>query len=250
MQLSRFQKALGLNTKEAEVFLVAIKHGASTAQEFVQQTSLQRTLVYHAIQGLMKKGYLTHSGEKYGKRYQAISSEEILERLRMQVREVEQVLNDVASVESEISDAIGPTLDVKFFVGAEGIRTAATCMLNEASGKLYSIVEMKSFIDSVSKTFAATWFSALAQRKIESVSLWSTEHLSEHVVTGLRSLRILPSGTDFVGGVLFGNDAVTFFFAGKKPGALFVRNKPLVKMMKSLHEQLWSVSSEPRFGSM
>ena len=79
-------KVFGLNSYEAKIWTALLSRGVSTAGELSDIANVPRSRTYDILESLEKKGFIV---QKIGKpiKYMAIPPEEVIERLKKQVKE-------------------------------------------------------------------------------------------------------------------------------------------------------------------
>jgi len=247
MHATTLLKRLGLNKREYQVYLTGLKKGPSTAQELSTHTDISRTLTYHALDGLRKNGLVSSSGDSYGATFTMESPSALQAKIRLQRRMLKELEEAIPNI--SFPEHVPPTKKrsiIRHYPGIEGIRMAAIESLNVTSKQLRSLVSIRHLADTIDITFLRAWVKELKDRGIKSKSLWTQENLDPSYQSGLRTLRILPSNMQFPAGMLVYDDTVMLFTAGKSPSATFIEDAAISKMMVSLHDQLWKVSSEPK----
>ena len=61
MKLINQLEKIGLNKKQAEVYLACLEIGFSTAQNIAQKTTIKRTTVYDILEHLIKQNLVTQT---------------------------------------------------------------------------------------------------------------------------------------------------------------------------------------------
>ena len=239
-------KRIGLDEKQALIYLKALELGEVSMTELARSAGLKRPSVYLAVEKLLiHKGLL--SGTKKGKRnvYAAVHPRRLLDIARLQSREIEELLPELVALHYAPKEK--PKIQV--FEGTEGVRM------------LY-----KELYQSLNNKEEALWFSNIgALRKHLPEALTEYKKMLRHLknpkirelnfgdedgklwfqeVKLLRGrnhmIRILP--TDFEFGLsdnlIFGNKLVIFSLRGE----IFVtvlESEDVAKTYRALFEWAW-----------
>ncbi len=240
-------KTLGLTDRELDLYKTGLKQGPQTASNLARQSNMSRTLAYHALDGLLKKGFTYSSGESYGAQFGMIPPRQLKDIVRQKKRELDDVIKSLDKLPKPKSSIDGSdTTVVHHYPGVTGIRTAAVELSKSSSRTLSSIVSMRHLADTIDLPFLRSWVQSLKRVGKQSRSLWTNEQTDPTYDTGLRKMRLLPSDMKFPGGVVIEEDKVMFFTAGKSPSATTITDAAIADMMQSIHDQLWKISSEPK----
>ena len=83
-------RKLGLNEKEAEVYLSLLEKKADTVLNISKETSLSRPTIYRVLQGLITKGLIFKDNHKKRSLYAVNSPDSFLNILRIQRKKAEE----------------------------------------------------------------------------------------------------------------------------------------------------------------
>lgn len=245
---SEAAQLLGLTERELTIYQAGLKSGPSTARALAKQTQTSRPLTYHALTGLQNKGFSSSSGEPYRAIFFMTPPKQLKDRMQQRKKSLDQIINvlDLLPKPKKQNTKTKKTISIRHYSGVEGIRMAAVESLRTKSNSLASIVSMKHLVDTIDLPFLRSWVQSMKKQGIKSKSLWTSQQTNPDYDTGLRRLRILPSDMHFPAGVTIEKDRVLFYTADKSPAAIIIESKAIAEMMQSIHNQLWSVSSDPR----
>lgn len=137
MNLKEILINIGLNEKEAAVYLATLELGDSPASEIAIRSKLNRITTYDIIEKLTQKGFLssyTHNKVKY---FTATDPDEIRTDIRQKYLDFKSILPDLRRLHGKTTHP-----RIKYYEGLQGIKkvykdslTAKTDILNYADSK-------------------------------------------------------------------------------------------------------------------
>lgn len=125
-ELKKLLTDLGLDEKEAQVFLSLSKLGSSPASRVAKDTSITRTHVYDLVEALERRGLVTETEMRGIKRFEAIDHAGLmayLSRRQQEMRLLEKQLAQTAGIFSQLRAHELQRTRVRFFEGFNGMRT-------------------------------------------------------------------------------------------------------------------------------
>jgi len=117
-------KKLGLDEKEAKVYLVCLEFGHAPVQNIAKAAQLSRPTAYRIIESLRKKGLVRQVKKGKNNLIAAGSPDEILGILRAQKRRIEEQEREFLRIISMLKNKFyfGSRNEIKTFSGHEGIQ--------------------------------------------------------------------------------------------------------------------------------
>lgn len=109
---------LGLNDKEATLYLRLLREGATTASRLAKLTGLNRTTAYLELDGLLHKGLVSYVIRDAKRYYQAANPEKLLQLLELKRKKVEAVLPALSGLHKTIE-----RFRFEVYEGKEGVKT-------------------------------------------------------------------------------------------------------------------------------
>jgi sugar-specific transcriptional regulator TrmB len=140
---------IGLNEKEAQIYLAALELGESSIQDLAKKSDLKRTTLYYIIDELVKKGVIMVS--KTGKKqyYIAEQPSNLLRNAKDGVEDFEDFIDLFAEKASQ--NRKRPR--VYFLYGSSGFREAWDKILTTKDKEYRIITESINFIDYVKEKY-------------------------------------------------------------------------------------------------
>lgn len=130
--------ALGIPEKEASVYVALLAAGRSTASQIGRKANVNRATAYVVLDALIQKGLVSISGKEPKQEYMAESPDKLpalFKKYQEEAREKEEKARELATQLKSIQK-VGDRPQVKFFEGAEGLRTVFEDTLTATSGNI------------------------------------------------------------------------------------------------------------------
>lgn len=146
----------GLTKTEALIYLDLLQYGSSSASKVAKRTTIDRTMVYHCLNNLEKKGLVNYVVKEYKKFYDAADPENLLGPIQAKEKFVKELIPKIKGIQ-KIKEK---EQSVEVYEGKEGIRILYTDILKSnfmlsygATGKSFDILryEMPHIIKKANK---------------------------------------------------------------------------------------------------
>ena len=237
----------GLNEREARTYVSLLELGESTVLPLAQKAGLQRTYVYDILEGLIKKGLVTHYEKRGRRRYVAEDPKQLGRLLRERVEHFEELLPELRSVYN-----YSPTKPkVRFYEGMEGITAVYEELLKE---KWYDNVGgSDAFIPGLG-SYGKDLGDRIVKAGIctrELVSLPTSQPLvhTRLYKKPLQEIRFLPEGVSINTDLLICQDRAFLISFDKEIHAVLIEASGIVNTLKVMFEQMWSTTAPIEEGS-
>jgi len=151
--LERELMEIGLNEKEAKVYLASLELGQSVVQAIANKAGVNRATTYFVIEGLMAKGLMSsfHQGKK--QLFVATDPDRLVEILEEQERDMKRKSKELKKLIPQLQSINNKKSDrpvVRYYEGKEGISAMNDEMMRVTSS---SVIPMAYSVDSVDNIF-------------------------------------------------------------------------------------------------
>jgi len=140
-------RKLGLNKKEAKIYLSLIKSGPGSVQDISRSTSINRSTIYQRLENLKGKGLVIFEKGEKGIIIRAIHPSKIEEVIKKKVTKAKKLQNEYKDILPNLLSLFQPeTAEAKFmhFEGVKGLRRMIYDFEMEAQDKnLYGYTTIK-----------------------------------------------------------------------------------------------------------
>ena len=144
MNLTQQLENLGIDDKQASVYLACLELGASTVQELAKKSGIKRTSIYNFLDEMKQIGLITEVMEDHHILIVPEDPEVLLRRAKSQTKQIEGLMPELKS----IFNLPGNKPKVRYYEGEEGLKKAWDDML--ASGdKIYGYSDYEKMFDSL-----------------------------------------------------------------------------------------------------
>ncbi|HUT22613.1 MAG TPA: helix-turn-helix domain-containing protein [Candidatus Bipolaricaulota bacterium] len=124
MQLIQDLQALGLNDKEARVYVSALQLGLATVQDLAESAEINRTTTYNHVRNLIERGMIV-SHEKQGKIFFVAEKPEnfykLIEAKEEEIKKQQQVFFDMLPELKALYNISLEKPKIRLFEGLEGL---------------------------------------------------------------------------------------------------------------------------------
>lgn len=119
MDLKKLLQKLGLEEKEANVYLALLQLGEATATLIAKKTNLDRTLIYQLANKLIERGLVSYIIKNNIRYFSATNPQKLLDDLKEKEQEVKKAMPGLV----ELAKAKEEETKVEIYRGKEGLRT-------------------------------------------------------------------------------------------------------------------------------
>lgn len=245
MSLENNLKQLGLEEKEAKVYLAALELGPTNIQNLTKKSDIKRSTLYEIIRNLKEQGLLSE-GIK-GKRRIYTASEP--ENLKRKIKLKEQLLNDILPELKSISNIGFVKPKITFYEGPEELREIYQDTLRTNSKSSFWISPIQSITETVGEDFLNKYVEDRTKKGIWVKSIHITSKKAPYKYIDpqfhektLREMRFSPIEIDISNTIAIWDDKVAIMSSQKEGFGFIVESKEYANTMKIFHELLWNIS--------
>jgi predicted transcriptional regulator len=254
-QLISHIEDLGLSNKEARVYVASLKTGPAAVQRIADQADIKRVTTYVVLESLVGMGLVSQS-VKGKKTYYIAESPSNLERLldkrerelRDQKTSFSQILPELEGLKSTPKDSP----NVKFYDGADGIRSALTAFMEQVKKTDAQLVYGYSNLDRTYSFFPELEHSqannARMRAGLSSRFLYSSERgafLKPGDAAAKRESRWVPKEwspveSDFT---IIGDTVMMLSLASANPMAITITSHQLAQGLRAMYDLAWTAAA-------
>lgn len=241
MELIEPLKKIGLNEKEARIYLALLQLNKATAYAVALRSGLKKTTVYTILDELVSKGFALKMPSDQKTTYFAKSPEECFAEARAKINEAQDSLPKLMALRKENEEDPG----VSYYEGIDQIKEVYKSLLNETSngecsgfyGHLKEVPEiLKKFTKDLDEDY-------LAQNIKRRVVIADTDSTKEYIKNASKidvQIKSLPKEIydSNISIEVFGNKTIIFSHRNLK--ATLIENSDVSKVIKQLFEITWN----------
>lgn len=241
MSLVEKIKELGLEEKEAKVYLAGLELGEANIQRIAKKSGIKRTTVYHALDSLKEKGLFSVVVRKGRKRYIAEDPRKLKNRIDFQKETLDEIMPNLLS----LANFMDKKPEIKYYEGEAGIKEIYKDSLNYPDSEILTWVNSEAVtnfkIDYLKNYYLPQrldkkiWVRAIAPPTEEMLNYKSRDSQS------LRKTKLLKNSLSFnVEITIYGKDKVSIVDFENKIG-LIIRNQQIFNTFRAIFESNWDL---------
>ena len=237
MDLIKLLQNLGLEEKEAKVYLALLELGETTATKISESTALDRTLMYQIANKLISKGLVSYKVKGNVKCFSAADPEFILKNLQEKEDELKQALPELKDKQKRTKEETA----VEIFKGRKGVyamlklvvsqNTTYHCMggMSEACTKF----ENEAIAVIKDAKYSKTKGKILARRE-DYLFLGENEEL-----------RFVPNDLLFSTSIMIAGNKTVIFVWTEPYYAILIENEEVARSNLTTFNYLWKIGEKP-----
>lgn len=245
MSLENNLNQLGLEEKEAKVYLAALELGPTNIQNLTKKSEIKRSTLYEIIRNLKEQSLITE-GLK-GKRKIFIAAEP--ENLKRNIKLKEQLLNDILPELKSLNNIGFVKPKITFYEGREELREIYHDTLTTKNKIAYWISPIQSITETVGEDFLNRYVEERTKKGIWAKSIHITSKKAPykylepqfHEKT-LRKMRFTPAEINISNTIAIWDDKVAIMSSQREGFGFIVESKEYTTTMKIFHGLLWDIS--------
>jgi HTH-type transcriptional regulator, sugar sensing transcriptional regulator len=246
MSLENDLESIGLEEKEARVYLAALELGPTNIQNLAEKSSIKRSTVYEMLKKLEPMGLITESIK--GKRKIYIASEP--EKLKRSIREKEHLLNQILPELRSLNNTGTVKPKITYYEGREGLRQIHNISLEVIKKEASWVAPIRSIMETVGEDFLEGIIEKRAKEKywVRSI-LVSDQQVETYKYLDpttfdrtYRKIKFAPPGLNIPDAIGIWDNKVAVLSSRKEGFGFIIESEEYTNTMKVFYELLWSAS--------
>jgi HTH-type transcriptional regulator, sugar sensing transcriptional regulator len=238
MNLDKYLLKIGLNEKQAKVYLASLELGPAPVNKISKKSGLIRTTVYEVLEALKQKGFVSHYLNKKVSYYLAQEPESIIETIKERAKTIEGILPQLRAL-----NGYSRTLpSVRLYQGHDGIRLIMEEILSEAK-ELLCFGSVEDLFKEM-PTYHQEFIEKRIKKKIPlRMILKETQKSQDRKKLAhkyLMQVKILPKNIDFFGMTFIWKNKIAMFSWRSDLVGVVTTNEVLSNTQKAMFESIWN----------
>ena len=242
MKSTTLLKELGLNEKEAKVYLSLLELDEANLKTIADYSLIPRTSLYTPVKTLLDKGVIEFYKRKNRNYYTAITPKKLLELQKNKTKLLED--NIIYLNAKMVNGTFKPK--IKFYEGKESIKV----LLNEILNEKQSFLAITCIEDM--NEIANDYFNDFIQKRIDqrlTVNLLTnksetSQKLKSRDDNELRETRFVPQEYKFnTANYIFGNKLAILSLRQKPVIGILIEDKDIAQTHKMYFDLIWKMAS-------
>lgn len=239
--LEKNLEKLGLDDKEARVYLALLELGEGNIQQIAKKSGVKRTTVYDIIESLKLKGLLSSVRKNKKELFYAEDPRKLEDMLDEKKQTLRRILPELLS----IANALDKKPKIRFYEGAEGIKEVYRDTLKYPDQELLAWVSEEAVISFDEKFLNEYYLPKRVEKKIwvraiapDRVYMQKYKGLDEKSLrrTKLVSMEKFPLEVEIN---LYGKNKIGAMSFGEKIG-LIIESQKIYTTLRSIFELNWN----------
>jgi len=238
--LSKILENLGLDEKEAAIYLAGLELGPASVQRLAAVSRIKRTTVY-LIAGLLKeKGLMSEFKGRRGVQYVPLQPDKLVGMLEERKAVIEEAVPELMA----LTKGHEAKPYVRFYEGREGVLSVLNDVLGCEDEELLFLGSHAHVFTYATPTFYQRVFMPTRlKRKIFLRALVIKEprtmSMRARDEEDLREIRFLPPDADFVTSQYIYRDKIAYISPGREGMGLIVESRDLAAMERQKFRLSW-----------
>jgi sugar-specific transcriptional regulator TrmB len=246
MNLENNLQFLGLEEKEAKVYLAALELGVASIQDLADKSNIKRSTVYKILKKLEPTGLIIESIK--GKRKVFIAAEP--EKLERSIKEKVQVLKQILPELHSLNNTGNIKPKITYYEGRDGLRQIYDLALETTTKKVDWVSPIKAIMETVGEKFLEEHIEKRMKEKYWVRSIQITEQQVDTYKyldpttfdKTYRKVKFSPPGMDIPNTFGIWDNKVAIISTRKEGFGIIIESEDLVRTMRTFYELLWHAS--------
>lgn len=240
--ISENLEKLGIDGKEADVFLATLRLEKASVIALAKITALKRTTIYHCLDALLSKGLITKV-EKDGKRfYLAENPQESLENV---MREKKEAVSEVLPHLKSIFGAGAYQPEIKIYRQKNGLRKLFDDIIDSGEKDLPYYISDFNLEELLGEKYVDEWVKRRIKHGLKSRSLRSFEYKPVREEgklhsQQLREVKFLPEGIQIKPYMCIYGNKVAVISSKEENLGFVISSKDFAEAQRAIFELLWN----------
>ncbi len=246
MNIAQALKELGLPKNKTDVYLAVLQMGRGSVQEIAAKCGIARTTVHEILLQLSELGLVGYTANGKTRVYVAESPQKLL---TLQDNRAKMIRNILPELEL-LCNTEGTRPKVRFYDGAEGVKTVFDDTLTASDKVLYGILSMEDLYAVAGKVYmdhyvrrrvrAGIHLNVIRSESKDVEVAWTSSNNED------RDVRYNPSYLIFPMTVYLYDNKVALLGTKKEHFGMIIESPDLYKTMKNFYDILWDLSRKIR----
>ncbi len=239
MSMRNIFEKIGLNQKEADIYLASLELGVSTASQITEKTGLHRTYFYDIVKDLIQKGFIKQSKKGRKTYFSAEAPEKIL---KMEEQKIDELKKSIPELNA-INNLKEKKPKVYYYEGKRGIEEINNATLRTSESELVGFTTPR-FISADEKKLSDDYIKRRKDigKKVRVIGEMSNEilEIKKKDKNELRETRILPKDTFHSEIEMIIGAEKVYIVNYKDEFGMVIEDKEVARVQKQIFEIIWN----------
>ena len=240
MQKQTVLQELGMEPREAKIYLTLLELTSSTASKVAQQVGIDRTTTYDVLARLIEKGIVSYVIKNNVKYFKSTSPQQLLSDLEEKKKHLQEIMPQLIALEKQEKEET----NVELFKGKEGLRTVLKIILQDKENYTFlgGSHEFCTTLPIFTKQFLRKCQALNIKGRLiceEGFGNHSEDIIGKHETYRLISKKFVSSTIK-----VWGNKTAHFIFT-EPYHTILITSKEVADRQRLFFDYLWKQAKEP-----
>jgi sugar-specific transcriptional regulator TrmB len=239
MEIEDILGKIGLDKKEAKIYLAVLELGETTVLPIAKKSGIQRTYCYNILDSLLKKGLASYVEKKGRRRYSAIDPILIETQIEENKKQFNSILPELLSFYQK--SPLKPR--VRYYEGHQGIEIIHKEIIKNAK-ELLILSSVKEWVGEFPEYIGEV--KNLIKHKIQIKELsHRTKEIKEYIQyyqEPNQKFRYLPKRIKIANDIFIWSNKVAFVSYAKELIAVVIESEQITQTHCQIFNVLWEIS--------
>jgi len=237
--LEKYLQEIGLNEKEASVYLALLQYDNASVIDISSKTKINRSTTYTILESLAKKGLVSETTVGKKTRYQAESPERLetyVEQRMVMLTEQAKKLKDIIPQIKSVQREGGEKPVVKYFEGKDGLVSLhEEFFLGQNEDSVSYLIYSKDLVDEIFTQQERDKYKNMRLRKnIKSKVLYTYRNGEIPSTVDGERVKIDADKYPILCDISISEDRVKIAILGKKLSGIFIKSREFAETFRSI----------------
>ena len=241
MTLQDQLQTLGLNQKEASIYLASLELGLTSVQNIAKKAQIKRSTVYELLESLIKQNLITVIPKGKKRYFLAAEPAHLAQVIAQKQKTLNQILPELEAL-SKVSP-IKPK--IRFYEGEEGIKNVYADTIKEGKDILAFVSVATAFKSPLNDYLNQQYVQQRAEKKIMAKVIAPDAPLAKEYknrdAKEYRETKLIPE-KDYPFSIeinIYGNKVAFMSFKANELMGVIIESKEIAKTMGLIHKFFW-----------
>ena len=239
----RIFRSLGLTENESKVYTTLLDLGTAQAGHITEKSGVHRRNVYDSLSRLMEKGLVSFVIVNNKKLFSPVNPKRFLEIIDEKKFELDRLKNDFTRImpELELKSKFEKRHDVRFFKGAEGLKTVYEDIIR--TGKDYIGYGPGQQIEKILKHYFRHFVNNRVKSKMRSKLIYDESSRDKVKINPLSEIRYIPNQYSSRAALrIYGDKTALMLLSEEEPLAIVIKNQAIADGYRKYFEVMWKAA--------
>lgn len=237
MDINEVLKQIGLNAKEASVYLALLELGTASVHPIANKAGIKRPTTYLILEDLQRKGLVSIVPRVKKVLYTAESPEKLLSDMHKKQELIKRFMPNMLAMYNAKKDKP----QIQLFEGHEGVLEVYKKVFSSPSVDFFCTISdvLGSFPELPKELKEKALIKKIKVRELITQSQADIQHAKNMPQHEYYENRFVPKNFEFLTDNVFFQDSVAFFSYEPYMFAVVIKSKGVVTSLKSIFELAW-----------